>query len=135
MLFLDDVRTPDMCLNYMYDRIGLSVGLYSGKWKVVSNYDEFAQAIINHHHEITHISFDHDLGEDVALEAIERGMSKTQARKKLKKNVKSGYDCAIFTIQYYKQLGKPLPIIIVHSMNPPGAERIKNIFKDEKKES
>lgn len=129
MLFLDDVRTPDMCLNYMYERIGLSVGLYTEKWKVVANYDEYVQAIIAHHHEITHISFDHDLGEDEALAAIERGMSKTQARKKLKKNVKSGYDCALFTKRFYESLGRPTPVMYVHSMNPVGTQRIINVFK------
>ena len=133
MLFLDDVRTPDNCLDYMHRRIGLQADLYNRKWKVVSNYDEFASAIIMHHHEITHISFDHDLGEDVALEAIERGMSKTQARKKLKKNVKSGYDCAVFVRDYYKHLNKSLPILLVHSMNPVGTKKIIDMFKDEEK--
>lgn len=129
-LFLDDVRVPPNCLHYMEKRIGKLVSLYSEEWKVVSTYNDFVKVIINHYNEITHISFDHDLGEDVALAAIERGMSKTQARKKLKKNVQSGYDCAKFVKAFYEELGLDLPVLLIHSMNPVGTERIINLFKD-----
>lgn len=84
-LFLDDVRIPKECINYMYHRIGPLNPIYLDDWMVVSNYDEFVRALRGNYRNITHISFDHDLGEDVALAAIERGMSKRQARKKLKK--------------------------------------------------
>lgn len=126
-VFLDDVRSPGDCLHYMGARIG-DPTIYNDKWTVVSNYDEFARIIVNHYEEITHVSFDHDLGEDVALEAIERGMSKTQARKKLKKGVKSGYDCAEFLKTFYEQVEKDLPVMFVHSMNPIGTQRIINLF-------
>jgi len=128
-LFLDDVRIPSDCINYMYKRIGALNPIYLEEWKVVSNYDEFVYILKKHHKDITHISFDHDLGEDVALAAIERGMSKRQARKKLKKNVQSGYDCAKFTKQFYIDLGKDSPVIFVHSMNPVGTQNIINLWK------
>jgi hypothetical protein len=113
----------------MYGRLGTLADLYAEEWKVVSNYDDFINEIVLHHNEITHISFDHDLGEDVALAAIDRGMSKRQARKKLKKNVKSGYDCAVFVKDYYRHIDKPLPVLLVHSMNPVGTQNIINLFK------
>lgn len=128
MLFLDDVRSPKDCLHYMGARIG-DPTIYNKNWIVVSNYDEFARVVTDHYKEITHVSFDHDLGEDVALEAIERGMSKTQARQKLKKNVKSGYDCAEFLKMFYKQVNQELPVMFIHSMNPVGTQRIINLFK------
>lgn len=54
-------------------------------------------------------------------------MSKRKARKVLKKNVKSGYDCAIWIKDFYKN--KALPIMFVHSQNPIGVENIINLFK------
>ena len=132
-VFLDDVRIPKDCVHYMGKRIGPLFPIYLEEWKVVSNYDEYVAVLKKHYREITHISFDHDLGEDLALAAIERGMSKRQARKKIKKNVQSGYDCALFTKQFYSYLGKDLPIMFVHSMNPVGTENIINVFKNGKR--
>lgn len=131
-LFLDDVRVPQDCINYMYKRIGTLDSIYLEEWTVVSNYYDFTHHILNYYDKITHISFDHDLGEDVALAAIERGVSKRQARKKFKKNVKSGYDCALFVKKFYEERGLELPVLLVHSMNPVGTQNIVNLFKDKK---
>jgi hypothetical protein len=91
-IFLDDVRIPKECINYMYHRIGPLNPIYLEEWVVIKNYYDFVKIVKQNHKDITHVSFDHDLGEDVALEAIDKGMSKRQARKKLKKNVQSGYE-------------------------------------------
>jgi hypothetical protein len=53
-LYLDDIRTPDM--TYPHDFEG---------WVVVRTPEEFYRIWVEHEHEITEVSFDHDLGEDV----------------------------------------------------------------------
>lgn len=128
-LFLDDIRIPGDCINYMYHRIGALNPLYLEEWKIVRNYDDFVKTLKANYRDITHISFDHDLGEDVAVEAISKGMSKRYARKTLKKNVKSGYECAKYCKQFYIDVGRDLPIMFVHSMNPVGTQNIINLFK------
>ena len=127
-IFLDDIRNPQECVSYMGKRIGALTYLYMGKWIVVRNYEQFVDIIANNINIITHVSFDHDLGEDVAKELVESGLSKRQARKR-KKELMSGYDCAKWMKDYYKSKNKQLPTMFVHSMNPVGTENIINLFK------
>lgn len=130
-VFLDDIRDPYVCSTYMHQRIGAFNPLYLGKWEVVRNYTDFVNLItstIENGDVISHISFDHDLGEDIAQLAREDGMSKRQARK-AKKEVKSGHDCAKWLEKYYVDNDIKFPIIFVHSQNPVGVENIRNVFK------
>jgi hypothetical protein len=134
-IFLDDVRNPKDCLGYMYQRIGNLNPIYDEDWVIVRNYEQF-KLIVGAAYErfitITHISFDHDLGEDVATYLRESGLSKRKARQS-KKEVKSGYDCAKWFIEYYEGFGDnppvPFPTIFVHSTNPVGRQNIENLFK------
>lgn len=127
-LFLDDVRVPENCLLYMHTRIN-NISLYrASNWVIVRNFEDFTEAVKYNYPAIELISLDHDLGEDVAIENRELGLSKRAARKS-KKFVKSGYDCAVWLKQFYKEKNVTLPPIIVHSMNPVGTENIKNVFK------
>lgn len=127
-IFLDDIRNPQDCVKYMGERIGALTYLYMGNWIVVRNYKEFVKAISENINEITHISFDHDLGEDDAKELVESGLSKRQARKRKKESV-SGYDCAKWMKDYYRSRNKQHPVMFVHSMNPAGTQNIINLFK------
>lgn len=128
-VFLDDVRDAVNCTSYMHQRIGKDNPIYFEEWIVVRNYDDFIKAIKEHINEITHISIDHDLGEDIAREDYLSGLfSKRKARAK-KKDVKTGYDCAKWMKEFYEKHEKDLPVIWVHSQNPIGVERIKNLFK------
>jgi hypothetical protein len=78
------------------------------------------------------ISFDHDLGEDVAISKVKMGTSKRQARKE-KKETKSGYDCAKWLVDYCLDNETPTPHFVVHSANPVGAENIRGLLNNAKK--
>lgn len=127
-IFLDDIRVPKDCIIHMQQRIGPLCVIYYTDWIIVRNYDEFVKVIKTNFKEITYVSFDHDLGEDVAKLAIEDGISKRKARQ-AKKNVKSGYDCAKWLRQFYSEAECKLPVMFVHSMNPVGTDNIINVFK------
>lgn len=122
-IFLDDVRDPRNCLGYMYRRIGASNVLYQEEWTVVRNYLDFARTLFENIDIVTHVSFDHDLGEDIAVIARECGMSKRKARS-LKKECKDGNECAKYLMKLYREQEKELPQLFIHSMNPVGTERI-----------
>ena len=104
-MFLDDVRNPK-----------------SDGWEIVRNYEDFVN-YINENGLPDEISFDHDLGEDLAKEMVENGMKKKKARL-LKKEAKSGYDCAKWLCEYCWGNGLPLPSWNVHSANPVGRDNI-----------
>lgn len=130
-VFLDDVRSPSECVSYMYKRIGSLNPIYLEEWKVVRNYNDFIKVIRDNDTEITHISFDHDLGEDVAENLVNSGFSKRKARAS-KKLVASGYDAAKWLKDWYTRRKLELPIMFVHSMNPIGTQNIINLFNNKK---
>lgn len=127
-VFLDDLREPEHCYDYMFKRIAEDNYIYYEPWKIVRNYHEFKKYVSNFYNIITHISFDHDLGEDVAKALVQSGISKRQARN-TKKTIKNGYDCAKWMKEYYLKKKTPLPIMFIHSMNPIGTQNIINLFK------
>ena len=47
--------------------------------------------------------------------------------------VKTGYDCAKWLVDYCVEKGKKFPDYVVHSMNPPGKERIIGYIENAKK--
>lgn len=128
-VFLDDIRIPQECINYMHKRIGHLNPIYLEEWVIVRNYIEFIKVISNNVDIITHISFDHDLGEDIAQYEFQNGLYSKRQSKKRKKEVMSGYDCAKWLKNFYNMKNKSLPIMFVHSMNPVGTQNIINLFK------
>lgn len=126
LLWLDDIRDP-----FTYDWLtSYAPEFANGDGEVVwvKNFNDFVNHI-KHKGIPDMISFDHDLGEDVAKEKVRMGTSKRQARKQ-KKETKSGYDCAKWLIGYCLDRGIRTPKIGVHSANPVGAENIRYIFKN-----
>jgi len=100
-LFLDDLRPPP-----------------SLEWDVVRSYDEFVEFIKkNGTPEI--ISFDHDL-DDLQQAATEAEGKVYGVRER------TGYDCAWWIVENKI----PVKKFLVHSMNPGGALRIKNLMND-----
>lgn len=96
-IFLDDIRDPPR-----------------GEWLVVRNYNDFVNAV-ELNKIITHMSFDHDLGEE---------------------DERTGYDAAKWFIEECIDnpvLGIHLEIITVHSANPVGAKNIYGIFHSAQK--
>lgn len=115
-IFLDDVRVPKECLSYMYHRIGALNPIYLEEWVTVRNYYQFVSIVQNNLDHITHISFDHDLA-DLLLDEERNEMTE-----------KTGYDCAVWLKDYYKNYNRQRPQMFVHSMNPVGTEKIIKLF-------
>jgi hypothetical protein len=125
-LFLDDFRNPADCLTYMYQRIGPKNPIYDEEWLIVRDYKEFVDAIKTLYKEITHVSFDHDLADEHYDPAMDDETRYSLVASGFKE--KTGYDCAMFMKQFYDEHNHVLPEIFVHSMNPVGTKRIKQVF-------
>lgn len=128
-IFLDDIRDPKECLGYMYRRIGNINPIYSeGEWYIVRTYHEFIEAINRYFNDITHVSFDHDLADGHYDESMyESEESYNKHLETIKE--KTGYDCALYLKEFYKEKNIERPIMFVHSMNPVGTQKIINLFK------
>ena len=113
-IFLDDIRTPENAWNYMKNPIYLKLD-----WEIVRNFQEFVQ-IIEDRGIPGMVSYDHDLA-DVKYDP------KTQIES-FEYHEETGLDCAKYLIK--KLEGTQHPDWWVHSANPVGAERIKNVIKD-----
>ena len=121
-VFLDDVRNPVDCISYMYRRIGSDNPIYLQDWEVVRDYGEFTRVVKENIDAITHVSFDHDLALEHYIEEQERAYEEG-----------TGYDCAVWMRNLYRERDIPLPTIYVHSMNPAGVENIRRVFNNGKK--
>lgn len=77
------------------------------------------------------ICFDHDLGEDVAINLVSKGVNKKKARE-AKKLAKSGYDCAKWLVDYCLDHKKQIPNWNVQSANPVGKENINGLLTNAK---
>lgn len=75
------------------------------------------------------IAFDHDLGEDLAIDLHLSGLSKKQARL-AKKEVQSGFDCASWLVDYCMNYNKELPEWVVQSSNPVGKDNINGLLNN-----
>lgn len=129
-IFLDDVRYPRDCHEYMKARISLYASLYNDKgWIVCRNYDQFKEAIDQHKGIITHISFDHDLADE---HYNPTAMVNDDEYEHLRETFveRTGLDCARYLKQEYLKEGFELPICFVHSMNPVGRQSIIDELKD-----
>ena len=117
-LYLDDIRIPQ-----------------TEGWNIIRNYDDFV-AWIRLNGVPDEVSFDHDLGEDVAKAKVEAGMSKRKAREQ-KKETKSGYDAAKWLGEYCLDKNIPFPKWNCHSANPIGKANIEayisNVIKHQNK--
>jgi hypothetical protein len=130
LLWLDDIRNPreEIWWNWIIEA-GLNPGDYNIVW--VKSYAEFTKWIsINGLPAV--ICFDHDLGEDVAKGRVSKGMSKRQARI-LKRETLSGFDCAKWLIEFCLDNELNAPEFKIQSANPVGAENIKGLIENFRK--
>lgn len=128
LLWLDDVRDP-----FVPTKGG-------GSWLVFSPIDLMETDVVwvKTYHEFIEwitknglpdgICFDHDLGMVVALAARAKGMSKRKSRA-LKKEEKTGYDCAKWLVEYCLDNKLPLPLYNIQSSNTVGKANIDGLFK------
>ena len=92
-IFLDDIRFPA-----------------AKGWSIVRNSTDFLHTWTFNRDEITHISFDHDLGDN---------------------DPENGYDCLKLVEEAYAMGKITHPIVMsVHSMNPVGVEKMVKVIKN-----
>ena len=123
LLWLDDVRNPVERDWLVFSPIGRDVDVV---W--VKSYFEFTTWIEKNGLPDA-ICFDHDLGEDESIERVKRGLSKRQVRI-LKKEAKSGMDCAKWLVEYCIDNKLSLPKYNIQSANPVGKENIDSLLKN-----
>jgi hypothetical protein len=120
-VFLDDERSPIQVISWMKRRVGATVRLYTeDDWYIVRDYNEFVDYVSKNINSIDVVSFDYDLA-DMHYDP------KTWSQSFVYKE-KTGHDCAKWMKEHYESLFKPLPKILIHSMNPVGSENIRNVF-------
>lgn len=120
-LFLDDIRNPPGHLIMVFD--------------TVRSYDEFVE-YIEFYGVPKLISFDHDLDREHTMFFFERGGFRNPPNpinEIFEK--KTGYDCALWLIEYCESNKLELPYIIVHSRNPLGSENIYNLISGYRKKT
>lgn len=132
-LFLDDIRTPDMCSQYMYlsiHKYGQTLNIYHKEnWVIVRSFGEFVECIQKNGLPKL-ISFDHDLADDYELRTkmvITKWFNMEENREY------TGMDCAKYLIDYCLDNNKILPSFVVHSQNPSGNENIVSILNNFRK--
>ena len=129
LLWLDDIRDP-----FVGDWLSQYAPQFSGgegevTW--VKNYREFTEWIDKNGLPYM-IAFDHDLGQDVANDKVENGMSKRKSRRE-KRTEMSGFECAKWLIDYCIDNNTELPQWTIQSANPVGADNINGLLNGFKK--
>lgn len=127
-LFLDDLRVPFDCTKYIKSDVK---HIYEDEnWDIVRTYNDFV-GYIEHFGLPDVISFDHDLADEHYPPSMYDGNNRYN---ELYVNFKekTGYECAKWLCEYcaYKKL--PLPMYVVHSMNPTGKENILSVLDNYK---
>ena len=128
-LFLDDIRFPKDCIDYMNRRIGHLARFYEDEWTIVRNYDDFCKILKENINQIEIISFDHDLADEHMTDYHLYQAQGIEHIDYKEFKEKTGLDCAIFTKDLYNKEGIILPTMFVHSFNPVGTQNIINVFK------
>lgn len=128
VIWLDDLRDPFLG-NWIRDFIPEYFCL--GKIVWVKSFDDFTK-MIKYSGLPDKICFDHDLGEDVAIQLVAGGMEKSKARQ-VKKLAKSGFDCAKWLVDYCLDNSIQVPDWSIQSANPVGKENINSLLFNAKK--
>lgn len=128
LLWIDDIRDP-LTGNWIADFAPEYFSCKKIVW--VKSYEEFTRWI-KFNGLPSKICFDHDLGENVAIELVASGVEKLKARE-IKKLAKSGFDCAKWLVDYCLDNSLQLPDWNVQSANPVGKENINSLLSNAKK--
>jgi hypothetical protein len=127
LLWLDDIRNPNdkIWMDWITNK-GINPTEFQITW--VKNFDDFISFIkFNGLPDL--IFFDHDLGEDVAVELVKSGVNKKKARM-IKREAKSGFDCAKWLVEYCLDNKIAVPEFDIQSANPVGAENIRTLLNN-----
>jgi hypothetical protein len=129
LLWLDDIRNPftaDCLIQY-----APQFAYGEGKVIWVKSYIEFVKWIKDNGLPYM-IAFDHDLGQDIANEKINKGMNKRKSRSE-KKDALSGFDCAKYLVDYCIDNEVELPQWTIQSANPVGKDNINGLLNNYRK--
>ncbi len=131
-IFLDDFRIPSDCVIYMSARMNGYATIYGqDDWVIVKNYPEFVEAIKAAGPNVGVVSFDHDLADGHYHLNMVDGVLDYDGESFIADDYnKTGYHCAKWFLEYYRENNWPIPEILIHSMNPVGTENIKSLFKN-----
>ena len=124
-LFLDDIREPEHAYEYTKQEIFLKQ-----KWEVVRNFDEF-KSYIEKNGMPFFISFDHDLADTHYTPEhlwTDYDKSKEWQDAQVHKE-KTGYECAMWLVDYCIDNNLQLPNYYCHSMNPVGKDKIVGLLR------
>lgn len=115
ILFLDDERVPK---DVTWVRLPT---VYGDAWTIARSYNEFVSCI-QKLGVPQFVTFDHDLG-DNAYAALARGDEDFQGEM-------TGFNCAMWLVDYCHDNDLQFPQFQVHSMNPVGAKKIRDYIED-----
>lgn len=121
-LFLDDWRIPRDCATYMWQRTDCRV--FHEEWEIVRSYGQFVKWIMKNG--LPHlVSFDYDLAD---VEELKENLPIEEWFDINENRIYTGLDCALFLLEYCREMNLELPMYIIHSANPDGTTAIKNIL-------
>lgn len=128
LLWLDDLRNPYI------NREGRCPDGYDVDW--VINYQQFCDWIEKFGLPDV-ISFDHDLADEhYTPEEYWTDYERSKAYQESQNYTeKTGMDCAKWLVEYCMDTKKRLPVFLVHSANPVGADNIRGLLENYSKHS
>jgi len=128
-LFIDDIRIPKECYLWMNDLMFLEKD-----WTVVRSYNEFV-AHIESNGLPKFISFDHDLADThYTPEYLWNDYEASKAWQDSQVHTeKTGFDCALWLVNYCQDKNCQIPDFYCHSMNPVGRDKIISILSSYQK--
>lgn len=121
-LYLDDVRMPGDSFHYTKDADYIRL-----PWHIVRSHDEFVTFIYTRGLPEV-ISFDHDL-------VLTHQSYLEHPIPYEKSQVKTGYHCALWLVEYCTENVVPLPEYKCHSFNPAGKDNILSVLNAYQKHS
>jgi hypothetical protein len=129
-LFLDDFREPHEVGNYILP-VNFRTYYRLKPWVIVRNYAEFVTCIEEKGMPDI-ISFDHDLADEhYTPEHYWDDYDKSKEYQESREYTeKTGLGCAEWLVNYCMDKDLPLPKYFIHSMNPVGADNIKNYLEN-----
>ena len=128
LLWLDDRRNPFLNED---EKVPRDIHEWNINW--VLDYNQFVKWI-DMYGLPDAISFDNDLHEDHYTPEYfwddYEASKKFQEWKSKSYKYKTGEGCAQWLVEYCNNNGEPLPEIFIHSANPVGADKIKQVIED-----
>lgn len=133
-LFLDDFRTPEMCLEYSTMWMPIDKSIYvKESWIVVKDYDQFVRTVVQKFSEGEFpdlISFDHDLADEHYGTVSKTNFLSLDEYYNSQDREMTGRDCAKWLVQFCIDNDLNLPGYWIHSMNPGGSKNIHQEMQD-----